>query len=97
LDFRRVEARQDIDDVQARDGVLALDARQQIVDRGLVGDFPISEMILNSAARSVGSWAYAALSSSRTVKRDFCAAITSSSAGLGMSGLFNASSSAAAG
>ena len=35
---------------------------------------PISATMRNSAAFSAGSWLYACLSSSRAVRRDFCAA-----------------------
>ena len=38
LDRRGIEAGEDLDDVQARHRVLALDARDQIVDGGFVGD-----------------------------------------------------------
>ena len=39
LDLRQIEARQDVDDVQPRDGILALDPRDQVVDGGFIGDF----------------------------------------------------------
>ena len=37
--FGQIEARQDLDDVQPRHRILALDPRDQIVDGGFVGDF----------------------------------------------------------
>ncbi len=51
--LRPVEARQDVDDVDAGDRVLAFDAADQL---GIADSSASSPMILNSAAFSFASW-----------------------------------------